>query len=217
MSSQAIENFGVSLAAGILLLGLDALLKWAHSKLTLKPAGRVWRVVAIGLFWILINTAYAYFFARGATLIILLSSLFIGWIVQSELRQFWRIGLVGADHQIQAGINFRRALGMASSSMDFLGIGAAKLTDEKVEFEAAVGRCQRPERPVRFLLCRPDNAKLIEMAQSADREHGLYQKKVLDSLRTIADLRIKRAWNVRVKFYTEIPTFRLMFIDVSVW
>jgi hypothetical protein len=44
-----------------------------------------------------------------------------------------------------------------------------------------VGRCQRPSRPVRFLLCRPDSDKLIEMAQSAEKDRDLYQKKVLDS------------------------------------
>jgi hypothetical protein len=100
--------------------------------------------------------------------------------------------------------------------MDFLGIGAAKLTDEKPEFDAAVGRCQRPERPVRFLLCRPDDEKLIEMAQSAERDRGSYQTKVLDSLRAIADLRNNRAWNVQVRFYREFPTFRLMFIDDAI-
>ncbi|MGA3076173.1 MAG: hypothetical protein ABSG56_21090 [Bryobacteraceae bacterium] len=217
MSNQAIDGFWINIVADVVVLGLTALLKWVHGKLALaNPADRVWRVAAVGIFWIVINTAYAYFFARSAALIIFLSSVLIGWIVRSELNQFWRIGLVGADDQIQAGINFKRALGMVSNSMDFLGIGAAKLTDEKTEFEAAVGRCQRPARPVRFLLCRPDSDKLIEMAQSAEKDRALYQKKVLDSLRAIADLRIKRAWNVQVRFYPEFPTFRLMFIDDAI-
>lgn len=182
MSNQAIDGFWINIVADVVVLGLTALLKWVHGKLALaNPADRVWRVAAVGIFWIVINTAYAYFFARSAALIIFLSSVLIGWIVRSELNQFWRIGLVGADDQIQAGINFKRALGMVSNSMDFLGIGAAKLTDEKTEFEAAVGRCQRPSRPVRFLLCRPDSDKLIEMAQSAEKDRDLYQKKVLDS------------------------------------
>ena len=217
MSNQAIEGFSINIIAGVVLLALTAALKWMQRRLTRSnPADRVLRVTVLGLFWVLMSTACAYFVARSAALVVFLSSVFLVWIVRPELNQFWRIGLVGADDQIQAGINFKRALGMVSNSMDFLGIGAAKLTDEKAEFEAAVGRCQRPSRPVRFLLCRPDSDKLIEMAQSAEKDRDLYQKKVLDSLRAIADLRIKRAWNVQVRFYPEFPTFRLMFIDDAI-
>ena len=216
MSNQAIEGFWVNIIAGVVLLGLTAVLKWMHRRLARSnPADRVWRVSVLGLCWVLMNTACAYFVARSAALIIFLSSVLVVWIVRPEFNQFWRIGLVGADDQIRAGINFRRALGMVSNSMDFLGIGAAKLTD-KAEFEAAVGRCQRPERPVRFLLCRPDDEKLIEMAQSAQRDRSSYQTKVLDSLHAIADLRNNRAWNLQVRFYREFPTFRLMFIDDAI-
>jgi hypothetical protein len=217
MSNQAIEGFWVNIIAGVVLLGLTAVLKWMHRRLARSnPADRVWHVSLLGLCWVLMNTVCAYFVARSAALIVFLSSVLIVWIVRPELNQFWRIGLVGADDQIRSGINFRRALGIVSNSMDFLGIGAAKLTDEKPEFDAAVGRCQRPERPVRFLLCRPDDEKLIEMAQSAERDRGSYQTKVLDSLRAIADLRNNRAWNVQVRFYREFPTFRLMFIDDAI-
>jgi len=217
MSNQAIEGFWVNIIAGVVLLGLTAVLKWMHRRLARSnPADRVWHVSLLGLCWVLMNTVCAYFVARSAALIVFLSSVLIVWIVRPELNQFWRIGLVGADDQIRSGINFRRALGIVSNSMDFLGIGAAKLTDEKPEFDAAVGRCQRPERPVRFLLCRPNDEKLIEMAQSAERDRGSYQTKVLDSLRAIADLRNNRAWNVQVRFYREFPTFRLMFIDDAI-
>ncbi|HUO31613.1 MAG TPA: hypothetical protein VMU80_20490 [Bryobacteraceae bacterium] len=217
MSSQAIEGFWVNIVAGVVLLGLDALLRFVHGRLTnSKPTSRVWRITTVGAFWVLINTVYAYLFAGNVALVVFISSVAIAWVVRSELNQFWRIGLVGADKQIQAGINFRKALGMVSSSMDFLGIGAAKLTGERAEFEAAVSRCQRPDSPVRFLLCRPDDRRLIELAQSADKEHASYQTRVLDSLRAIADLRNRRAWNIQVRFYQEFPTFRLMFIDDTI-
>jgi len=99
--------------------------------------------------------------------------------------------------------------------LDFLGIGGAKLTDQVTEFEEAIGRCNRPDRPVRFLLCRPNHPDLEKMAQSANKEPALYKKTVHDSLRAIADLRNGRAWNIRVRFYAEVPTFRLMFVDDS--
>jgi hypothetical protein len=53
------------------------------------------------------------------------------------------------------------------------------------------------------------------MAQSADQDRASYQKRVENSLRTIASLQKDRAWNVQVRFYREIPRFRLMFIDDS--
>jgi hypothetical protein len=80
-------------------------------------------------------------------------------------------------------------------------------------FRAAIGRCQRADRPVRFLLCRPDHEMLQQMAQSADQDKTSYQKRVGNSLRSIAALHNDRAWNIQVRFYQELPTFRLMFID----
>jgi hypothetical protein len=35
---------------------------------------------------------------------------------------------------------------MVSSSLDFLGIGASKLTEEREAFEQAINRCDRPGR-----------------------------------------------------------------------
>ena len=170
----------------------------------------------MGIVWVVVNSAYVYLFPQGAALFILISSAIMAWITRSELHQFWRIGLVGADAQIRHGIDFKKALGLVSNSMDFLGIGAAKLTDERSAFESAIARCQRPERPVRFLLCRPDNDDLQKMAQSADHDRQTYQKKVRASLAMIAELRADRAWNVQVRLYRNFPTFRLMFIDDSI-
>jgi hypothetical protein len=131
----------------------------------------------------------------------------------SELNQFWRIGLFGADSQITKGIDYIRALNMASNSLDFLGIGASKLTKEADPFEAAINRCDRPGRPIRFLLSSPENAALREIARKAGVNQSAYQKRVLESLRIIASFKTARAKNVEVRFYKEIPAFRLMFID----
>jgi hypothetical protein len=214
MSGLAIENFWISIAGGVVLLVIDAALKWAYGRLAVtNPIYRVRILGAIALGWITVNSAYVYFVPRYAAAFILTSSAAIAWIARSELYQFWRIGLVGADAQIQIGIDFRKALNLVSNSMDFLGIGAAKLTGESSAFESAIARCQRPDRAVRFLLCRPDNDRLQQMAQSADQDRTSYRKKVEKSLRTIAGLRNDRAWNIQVRFYREFPTFRLMFID----
>jgi hypothetical protein len=217
MSDQGLESFWINIAAGVVLLAIVAVLKWSHARWsTGNPAYRRFVLAGVGLCWIVLNSAYAYVCRSGTFLFIFLSSAVLVWIVHSELNQFWRIGLVGADRQIASGIDFQKALRLASSSLDFLGIGAGKLTDQRPEFEEAVGRCNRPDRPVRFLLCRPNHPDLGKMALSANKEPALYKKTVHDSLRMIADLRNRRAWNIRVRFYAEVPTFRLMFVDDSI-
>jgi hypothetical protein len=216
MSDQTIDGLWISIVAGLALLAVDAALKWAHGRLARgNPVYRVYVLAAIGLCWILFNTAYAYFFPSHSALFIMLSCAAAAWIMRSELHQFWGIGLVGADAQIRSGIDFARALRLVSNSMDFLGVGAAKLTSEAA-FEETISRCQRPGKPVRFLLCRPSNEALTGIAQSADHDPQSYQRKVKTSLNMIAKLRNSRAWNIEVRFYHEFPIFRLMFIDDSI-
>jgi hypothetical protein len=181
-----------------------------------NPLYRRLRVIIIGACWFCLNAVYIYVFQAGAALFVLISSVGLAWLAFSELNQYWRIGLVGADPQIRSGVDVRGSLLLISTSLDFLGIGAAKLTAERTEFEAAISRCSSPQRPVRFLLCRPDSERLQHLAQSAERDRTLFQERVRESLRVIADLRNRRAWNIEVKFYRDFPTFRLMFIDDSV-
>ena len=132
-----------------------------------------------------------------------------------ELNQFWQLGLVGAGRKIAAGLDYKQSLSLCSNSLGFLGIGASKLTREWKEFEGAIDRCHRPNRPIRLLLCDPGNEELIRMVRQAGRGPDEYQNTVKDSLRKIATLRIQREKNIKVRFYKELPLFRLMFIDDS--
>jgi hypothetical protein len=87
------------------------------------------------------------------------------------------------------------------------------LTQEPKAFEEAINRCDRPGRPIRFLLSSPQNADLERIAKKAGVDHEAYKQKVAESLRTIAALRNTRAKNIELRFYEEIPAFRLMFVD----
>src|ERR1035441_7033599 len=128
MSEDIGTSLWVHVAGGLLLLALETALKWTHDHLGRRnPAYRVHILTAMGIVWVVVNSAYVYLFPQGAALFILVSSAIMAWITRSELHQFWRIGLVGADAQIRHGIDFKKALGLVSNSMDFLGIGAAKL------------------------------------------------------------------------------------------
>jgi hypothetical protein len=219
MSDQVLESFWVNIVAGIALLGGVYLVKSLCVRIGQRdPSRRISTLVCVVLCWLVFNAAYVYYFPKFSVVFVFVSCCAFAWIAWSELRQFWRIGLVGADAQIQSGLDFSKALSLVSNSMDFLGIGAAKMTAEVAAFESAIKRCQRPERPVRFLLCRPDYEGLTKMARSAsaDNDQRSYQKRVQSSLAVIADLRNKRSWNIQVRFYNDFPIFRLMFINESI-
>jgi hypothetical protein len=173
-----------------------------------------WIVPALAFaLWLVFNFGYAYFIYRYKYVVLLTSTILSAWILFQEINQFWRIGLVGADFEIRLGIDYTKALGLCSNSLDFLGIGASKLTDKNESFKAAISRCDRPGRPIRFLLSSPESVDLKRIAHKAGVDEGSYQKKVRESLRVIADLRNNRAKNIEVRFYKQFPAFRLMFID----
>jgi hypothetical protein len=145
----------------------------------------------------------------------IVSSLFIAGVIWVELFQFWRIGLVGADKSMEKGLGFKQSLDLCTNSLDFLGISGSKLTSERPAFENAIARCNRDTRPIRLLLCNPGNHKLVEIARQAGKPDEEYQYTVRRSLQMIADLKLKRHRNIEVRFYENLPLFRLMFIDDS--
>ncbi len=109
----------------------------------------------------------------------------IAIIVGSELNQFWKIGLVGADKEVRAGIDYVNALRMCQNSLDFLGIGAGKLVQNQNEFKIAIDRCNREDRPVRLLLIQPTDPGLERIAKMAGKDPQAYRKGVIESLRFI--------------------------------
>lgn len=131
----------------------------------------------------------------------------------SHLMEFWGVGLIGADRHIGTGMNYARSLETCHNSLAFMGVGARKLTECTQEFERALQRCNRPTRPIRFLLCYPNSKILVKAAQSADKSPEAYIQVVKTSLKVIAGLRTRRQWNIEVRFYDSLPLFRLMFID----
>jgi len=197
---------------------LVLVVNYIRSQLSNKnPHYRRQLVGVIGLGWLLCNIAFYYwakkpYSAIGATG----TTLLFGWVVYTELGQFWRIGLVGADAETAKGIDYIRALDLCTNSLEFLGIGAGKLTSEHRAFDGAIDRCHQPDRAIRFLLSRPDNLRLQEIALNAGVAPYEYQRKVRESLRVLANLRITRQKNIEVNFYSEIPVFRLMFINEDI-
>ena len=146
----------------------------------------------------------------------LLFSLLICATIFAELNQFWRIGLMGADRELQSGIDHAKALDLCQSSFTFLGIGASKLTGQKEVFERAIDRCDNPHDSIRFLLSRPDADGLERIARMAGRDRAAYQQNVQESLRIISRLKLDRSKNIEVRFYKEFPAFRLLFLNNNI-
>src|SRR5712692_2879503 len=104
MPADIVDSLWISIAAGMVVLLLDAGLKALYARLgNSNPLYRRFRIAAVGVCWVCVNAAYVHLFHIGAALFILISSLGLAWIVFSELDQYWRIGVVGADRQIRLG------------------------------------------------------------------------------------------------------------------
>jgi hypothetical protein len=179
-----------------------------------NPSYRRIRFVGFVCVWGIWNIA-SFCLLADWWLVFLITSVIMAGIVFQELNQFWQIGLVGADQEIKSGINYVTALGMCNNSFRFLGIGAAKLTQNREVFRDAIDRCNRAA-PVRLLLSRPDDPELEQSARNARREKDSYKTTVTESLRFIASLHNEERKNIEVRFYRTLPAFRLMFIDDSI-
>jgi hypothetical protein len=206
----------INLISDLAFAGLIALARWGASKTAgSDPRYRKSKLLIIAVLWALGNGVY---FVTGLpfySLFLFATVLVCGWVLYRELHQFWRVGLVGVDGEIRVGIDYDESLRMCLSSLDFLGIGAAKLTGSRSAFQEAVSRCDRPGRPIRLLLSRPDNEGLRKIAQRAGAAPEAYQRTVQESLRVIGQLR-EQEKNIQVRFYQDFPAFRLMFINDNV-
>jgi hypothetical protein len=206
----------VNLISDFVFVGLVALARFGASKIAgSDPRYRKVNLFIVAVLWVLGNAFYFVSKWPFYTWFLLAATLVCGWVLYRELSQFWRVGLVGVDAEIRAGIDYQKSLQMCLSSLDFLGIGAAKLTGNRSAFQEAVSRCDRPGRPIRLLLSRPDNEGLQKIARRAGAAADAYQRTVQESLRVIAQLRDQEK-NVEVRFYQDFPAFRLMFVNDNV-
>lgn len=182
---------------------------------------------SVGL-WLLANLVAWGLSSRGIVafrfvLVVAVSSVALLYHMFREIAQYHSVGLTGADQHTTEGVNYARSLCLVRNQLSFLGIGASKLTALSREFEQALERC-RKDKPIRFILLRPTSESLARAARQFNKQEDTYKKRVLWSLRRIAELRQGRNFNIEVRFYPEpreeapppVPVFRMMFIDESV-
>ena len=214
------EELGVSgITAGLLVHAIFAAIVGAIriGRKRLDRASAAARKLTLGAVVLVTLAGNITLFYKTGRLFPIFSSTLLLWafsMLWLQLRQFWDVGLIGADRTVRDGLDYTRSLKMCKNSLSFLGVGARKLTEHGAEFEAAMQRCNRPNRPIRLLLCKPDNKILTTAAQNARRPPDEYTHRVRESLRSIAEYRNQRQWNIEVRFYdVSRPLFRLMFID----
>lgn len=181
-------------------------------------SNRIFGLIAWTL-WLLANAIYGYYELPYVTLFGLATFVLVGLFIWRELNQFSNSGLIRLDHSVGKGLSYDHALRLCTNQIDFLGIGAAKLTSSP-EFEKAIERCHRPPPlgPMRFLLTKPDNPLLTKSAKQRGVNPSDYSQRVNDSLEKLSRLKNDRSMNIEVRFYPstlehDLPLFRLMFIN----
>lgn len=141
-------------------------------------------------------------------------------LTQAVLKKLSSVGILNAFPKTSSGISAKNSLERVKKSVDFLGIGAKKLTDNAEEFEAMLKRCKDANGSVRFLLSDPENFALEKIASQNDRDKSTYKSRVKEGIKEAFHqsqrIGVKfelRLYNLDQKF--PLPPFRLMFVDSS--
>lgn len=213
-TSPVWSDLAVNLAAAaVWALAVAAAVRLRRFAATRRPLYRVSFLLAASAVFVLLNILIRDRYPPYADLFLAVSTttLAAGWYF--EIRQFWQLGIVGVGTDGTPRARYERALALCRDSLEFLGIGAGKLTAAGDAFTAAIDRCHRENRPIRFLLSSPRNSRLITIARQANRPKTEYQEAVRSSLRVLKHLKEQRGKNIEVRLYDDLPVFRLMFVN----
>ena len=129
-----------------------------------------------------------------------------------------KIGIVGADAEVEKGLDYKGSLGLVKSGFDFIGIGASKLTANKGEFTSAVQRAHQHGGKVRLLLCDPRADAVTRLEQLANVSSGSYLVNVQTSFAQLRVLKKQFSNDIEIRIYrpktdADLVTMRLMLIN----
>ena len=142
---------------------------------------------------------------------------FVAFYSWRQLDKLHQVGISAVDSTVTSGVDYDASLRLCKNSMDLLGTGGHKITSSP-EFASAMERCNRMNRPVRFLLSPPDNHLLEAASRRAGGSPDTYKHRVEESLRVLASLTLTKKYNIEVRFYKienerDHENFRMLFID----
>lgn len=194
-----------------------------RKKPPLNPA-KVSMSVYVALLLLILIFAYYRFDINELGLIILPITLII-FLSISEITFLFRIlikysrfGIVSLDKSAKQGLSYNKSILNTNYKLDFIGVGARKLTENDKDFSEMVERVNQQNNEVRLILSHPDNKSLMNLSTRADSNEGEYGTKVKNSLKLIARLKEEKEYNISVRFYransiADMQVFRLMIID----
>jgi hypothetical protein len=143
------------------------------------------------------------------------AALFVSLFYALRLR---RIGIVSADAEIERGLDYAASLNKVTTSFDFIGIGAAKLTRHQDAFTNAVERAMRHSSNVRLVLCDPRSPLTKRLEQLAGVSAGKYLINVKSSFAFLEQSQRRFGGVLQIRTYKpqtedELVILRLMLID----
>lgn len=129
-----------------------------------------------------------------------------------------KIGISSADGVIEAGLDYRGALEKVGKGLDFLGIGASKLTAQKIPFTRAIELLGQNQGKARILLCDPREAAIETLEKRAGAHLGSFKANVKQSFTLLEQLHCRFPDTLEIRLYKtpnnqNLPPFRLMFIN----
>lgn len=216
MSVAAVKTFLANIGSEVAATAAVAGTLWLWKRLGRLRAHQMspWRNLVVGGSVAAIGAGYWWLSSAPRVWVICVTAGVPLFFWGLDVRQYRRVGLLGVDPTPPTGLDYAAALAMCTDGLDFLGIGAHKLSSQRRAFEGAMDRCHRENRPIRFLLCHPDNPALEDMALRAGKGPAAYKTLVEESLAVLRHQRRALRRNVEVRLYrSPPPLFRLMFIN----
>lgn len=131
-----------------------------------------------------------------------------------------RMGITSVDAEIARGLDYKAALNRITDELDFVGIGASKLTHNENEFKEALERIKTHKGTARLLLCDPRQPILDSLERISNVGTGDYLITVQRSFAFLRHLKDRFGPTLEVRVYKpktdkELITLRLMFINKS--
>ena len=128
------------------------------------------------------------------------------------------VGIVSADAEIAKGLDYKAALSRVKNGFDFVGIGGAKLTQQKDEFTKSIVRASANGAMVRLLLCDPRASIMTRLEKISGVNSGDYLHNVKQSFATLQQLQKRFGTSIVIRVYKpdtehDLITLRLMFIN----
>jgi hypothetical protein len=141
----------------------------------------------------------------------------LGFFYALRLR---KLGIMGADAEIEKGLDYKSAIKKVDKGFEFLGIGASKLTADAYAFEETVVRMAKKQLQIRMLLCDPRSSAIEGLESRAGVGAGKFRMNVNRSFTLLDELQKRFPQILLIRLYdaqsdNDLPPFRLMFINQS--